>query len=180
MKQFRAEFAQTVVDADQNIVHEAQGVLTMTRPNKLRWETDETLLIADGDAVWNVDAFVDQVTVLSQSKAVEDNPIVLLTATDAETWSKFTIRKVDTTSVEGEAAAQLLSSFQVTPKEIGGQISALTLTFNQNNELAALNMLDAQQQISTFMFDNIETRFPLAADTFTVDIPDSYIVDDQR
>lgn len=180
MKQFRAEFAQTVVDADQNIVHEAQGVLTMTRPNKLRWETDETLLIADGDAVWNVDAFVDQVTVLSQSKAVEDNPIVLLTATDAETWSKFTIRKVDTTSVEGEAVAQLLSSFQVTPKEIGGQISALTLTFNQNNELAALNMLDAQQQISTFMFDNIETRFPLAADTFTVDIPDSYIVDDQR
>ncbi|WP_346993722.1 outer membrane lipoprotein chaperone LolA [Alteromonas gracilis] len=183
MKQFRADFAQTVVDADQNIVHEAQGVLTMTRPNKLRWETtfpDETLLIADGESVWNVDSFVEQVTVLSQSKAVEDNPIVLLTASDIATWNKFNIRKVDTSSVEGDDVAKQLSSFQVTPKELGGQISALTLTFNQNNELAALNMLDAQQQISTLVFKDIETRFPLAADTFTVAIPDSFIIDDQR
>lgn len=183
MKQFRAGFAQTVVDAEQNIVHEAQGVLTMTRPNKLRWETtfpDETLLIADGNAVWNVDSFVEQVTVISQDQAIKDNPIVLLTASDAETWNKFTIRKVDTSSVEGEAAAQMLSSYQITPKEVGGQIETLTLTFNQDNKLAALNMLDAQQQISTLVFNNIETRFPLAADTFSVDIPDSYIVDDQR
>jgi outer membrane lipoprotein carrier protein len=183
MKQFRAEFAQTVVDADQNIVHEAQGVLTMTRPNKLRWETtfpDETLLIADGESVWNVDSFVEQVTVLSQSKAVEDNPIVLLTASDIATWNKFNIRKVDTSSVEGDDVAKQLSSFQVTPKELGGQIAALTLTFNQNNELAALNMLDAQQQTSTLVFKDIETRFPLAADTFTVAIPDSFIIDDQR
>ncbi|MEC7285843.1 MAG: outer membrane lipoprotein chaperone LolA, partial [Pseudomonadota bacterium] len=72
MKQFRASFAQTVVDAQQNVVHEAQGTLTMTRPNKLRWETtfpDETLLVADGEAVWNVDTFVEQVTVLSQDNA---------------------------------------------------------------------------------------------------------------
>jgi outer membrane lipoprotein carrier protein len=155
----------------------------MTRPNKLRWETtfpDETLLIADGSAVWNIDSFVEQVTVISQDQAIKDNPIVLLTASDAETWNKFTIRKVDTSSVEGEAAALMLSSYQITPKEVGGQIETLTLTFNQDNKLAALNMLDAQQQISTLVFNNIETRFPLAADTFSVDIPDSYIVDDQR
>ncbi|HAU26722.1 MAG TPA: outer membrane lipoprotein carrier protein LolA, partial [Alteromonas australica] len=55
-----------------------------------------------------------------------------------------------------------------------------TLQFNQDNELAVMTMLDAQQQTSTLVFNNIETRFPLAADTFTVDIPESYIVDDQR
>ncbi|MEC8375938.1 MAG: outer membrane lipoprotein chaperone LolA, partial [Pseudomonadota bacterium] len=105
MKQYRATFNQTVVDAQQNVVHEAQGVLTMTRPNKLRWETtfpDETLLIADGEAVWNVDTFVEQVTVLSQESAIKDNPIVLLTASDNATWSQFSITELNV-SVEDEA-----------------------------------------------------------------------------
>ncbi|MEC8375990.1 MAG: outer-membrane lipoprotein carrier protein LolA, partial [Pseudomonadota bacterium] len=79
-------------------------------------------------------------------------------------------------SVEDEA----LRSFQVTPNEVGGQIKTLTLTFNSLGNLAALNMLDTQQQISTLVFDNVETRFVLAADTFAVDVPDSFIVDDQR
>lgn len=178
MKQYRATFNQTVVDAQQNVVHEAQGVLTMTRPNKLRWETtfpDETLLIADGEAVWNVDTFVEQVTVLSQKNAITDNPIVLLTASDDATWSKFSITELSV-SAENEA----LRSFQITPNEAGGQIVTLTLTFNSLGNLAALNMLDTQQQISTLVFDNVETRFMLAADTFAVHVPDSFIVDDQR
>ncbi|GFD85982.1 outer membrane lipoprotein chaperone LolA [Alteromonas sp. KUL150] len=188
MKQFRAEFAQTVVDAQQNVVHEAQGTLTMTRPNKLRWETtfpDETLLVADGDAVWNVDTFVEQVTVLSQDNAIKDNPIVLLTSTDEATWSKFSISQMNNGVPTNTSASDInndtvMQSYQITPKEEGGQIVTLTLSFNQDNELASLNMLDAQQQVSTLVFNNIETRFPIPADTFSVDIPDSFIVDDQR
>lgn len=192
MKQFRAGFDQTVVDAQQNVVHEAQGTLTMTRPNKLRWETtfpDETLLVADGEAVWNVDTFVEQVTVLSQANAIRDNPIVLLTSIDEATWSKFSINQLHSASsaaeIENNAANNANSdsvqkSYQITPKEEGGQIVTLTLTFNQENELASLNMLDAQQQISTLVFKDIETRFPIPADTFSVDIPNSFIVDDQR
>ena len=188
MKQYRAGFDQTVVDAQQNVVHEAQGTLTMTRPNKLRWETtfpDETLLVADGNAVWNVDTFVEQVTVLSQDNAIKDNPIVLLTSTDEAIWSKFSISQVNSGVSTNNLASGInndnaLQSYQITPKEEGGQILTLTLTFNQDNELASLNMLDAQQQISTLVFNNIETRFPVPADTFSVDIPDSFIVDDQR
>ncbi|CAB9494125.1 outer membrane lipoprotein chaperone LolA [Alteromonas macleodii] len=188
MKQFRAGFDQTVVDAQQNIVHEAQGTLTMTRPNKLRWETtfpDETLLVSDGEAVWNVDTFVEQVTVISQANAIKDNPIVLLTSTDEATWSKFSISQMSSGVSANNATSDInngpaLQSYQITPKEEGGQIVTLTLTFNQDDELASLNMLDAQQQISTLVFNNIETRFPVPADTFSVDIPDSFIVDDQR
>ncbi len=161
MKQFRARFDQTVVD-------------------KLRWETtfpDETLLVADGEAVWNVDTFVEQVTVLSQANAIKDNPIVLLTSTDETTWSKFSISQMNGGMSTSETALQ---SYQITPNEEGGQIATLTLTFNQDNELTSLNMLDAQQQVSTLVFNNIETRFPVPADTFSVDIPDSFIIDDQR
>lgn len=186
MNQYRATFNQTVIDAQQNIVHEAQGVLTMTRPNKLRWETtfpDETLLIADGDSVWNVDTFVEQVTVLSQKNAIKDNPIVLLTASDDATWSKFSITEVTAETHEitvDNRNTQAFRSFQVTPYETGGQINTLTLTFNEQSELIALTMLDTQQQTSKLMFKNVETRFFLAAETFTVDVPESFIVDDQR
>ncbi|WP_394224083.1 outer membrane lipoprotein chaperone LolA [Alteromonas gracilis] len=183
MKQFRAGFAQTVVDAQQNVVHEAQGTLTMTRPNKLRWETtfpDETLLVADGEAVWNVDTFVEQVTVLSQANAIKDNPIVLLTSTDEATWSSFSINKTKHASAAGNTISDSEERYQISPKEAGGQIVALTLTFNQENELTSLDMLDAQQQVSTLVFNNIETRFPVPADTFSVEIPDSFIIDDQR
>lgn len=185
MRQFRANFTQTVVDAQQNVVHEAQGVLTMTRPDKLRWETtfpDETLLIADGEAVWNVDTFVEQVTVLSQANAIKDNPVMLLTSNDDSTWSMFSISQLDNalSKLSGQENTSSLRSFQITPKQQGGQILTLTLTFNSNNELAALTMLDAQQQISTLTFSDIETTFPLAADTFEVEVPDSFIIDDQR
>lgn len=191
MRQFRASFAQTVVDAQQNVVHEAQGVLTMTRPDKLRWETtfpDETLLIADGEAVWNVDTFVEQVTVLSQANAIKDNPVMLLTSNDDSTWSMFSISQLDNAisklleqeNRSGQENTSGLRSFQITPKQQGGQILTLTLTFNSDNELAALTMLDAQQQISTLTFSDIETTFPLAADTFEVEVPDSFIIDDQR
>ncbi|WP_269519718.1 outer membrane lipoprotein chaperone LolA [Alteromonas sp. BMJM2] len=191
MRQFRANFAQTVVDAQQNVVHEAQGVLVMTRPDKLRWETtfpDETLLIADGEAVWNVDTFVEQVTVLSQANAIKDNPVMLLTSNDDSIWSMFSISQLDNALSQlleqknrsGQENTSGLRSFQITPKQQGGQILTLTLTFNSDNELAALTMLDAQQQISTLTFSDIETTFPLAADTFEVEVPDSFIIDDQR
>ena len=117
--------------------------------------------------------------------AVKDNPIVLLTSTDEATWSKFSISQINSgisarNSANDVNSDTALRSYQITPNEEGGQIVTLTLTFNQDNELASLNMLDAQQQISTLVFNNIETRFPVPADTFSVEIPDSYIVDDQR
>lgn len=185
MQQFRAAFSQTVVDAQQNVVHEAEGVLTMTRPNKLRWETtfpDETLLIADGEAVWNVDTFVEQVTILSQDNAIKDNPIMLLTSNDEDTWSMFSISQLDDAlaSMSNNTTAANLKSFQITPKSQDGQILTLTMTFNSGDALAALTMLDAQQQLSTLIFSDIETKFPLAADTFEVDVPESFIIDDQR
>lgn len=185
MQQFRAAFAQSVVDAQQNVVHEAEGVLTMTRPNKLRWETtfpDETLLIADGEAVWNVDTFVEQVTILSQDNAIKDNPIMLLTSNDEDTWSMFSISQLDDAlaSMSNNTTAANLKSFQITPKSQDGQILTLTMTFNSSDALAALTMLDAQQQLSTLIFSDIETKFPLAADTFEVDVPESFIIDDQR
>lgn len=170
---YKAKFTQTVTDTEGNVVHEAKGELVMARPNKLRWETtfpDETLLIADGQSVWNLDTFVEQVTIMSQQQTVQDNPIMLLTAQDEQTWDSFTISRLD-----GE-----LEQYQIVPNHMNGQISALTLAFNAQGRLARLDMLDAQAQTSALVFTDINVGIDVAASMFEVDIPSSYVVDDQR
>ncbi|ALM90634.1 outer membrane lipoprotein chaperone LolA [Alteromonas stellipolaris] len=181
LQQYQAAFNQTVTDAQGNIVHEAQGTLTMMRPNKLRWETtfpDETLLIADGEAVWNIDTFVEQVTIISQDQAIKDNPIVLLTANDDETWDSFVISKLDDAK-----ASSTLEQYQIVPKSTDGQIKSLTLGFNSDGILSTLDMLDAQDQTSALVFSKQDLDFAIdtAKDNlFSVDVPQSYIIDDQR
>ncbi len=172
ISQYKADFKQTITDTQGNVVHEADGNIVLARPDKLRWETvspDENLLVADGSTVWNIDPFVEQVTIIDQNKAVKDNPIMLITATDDETWSKFVVRKADAMSDE----------YFVTPVNQEGQIRELTLIFS-DEALVGLTTLDAQEQISSLKFSGVETRFPLAADAFTPSFSDSYIVDDQR
>lgn len=173
MEQYKAMFSQRVLDAEGDVVHEAMGTLTMARPNKLRWETtfpDETLLIADGSAVWNIDSFVEQVTVISQSQAIQNNPIVLLTSEDDTTWNDFMIEAITDTD----------ATFLIRPVTNDGNIQSLTLSFNEAGLLTSLTMLDAQQQVSQLSFNDIDTVFDIDDMTFMPNIPDTFIVDDQR
>ncbi len=171
MQHYSAAFTQTVTDESGEVVHEATGTLTMTRPDKLRWETrlpDETLLIADGDAVWNIDTFVEQVTIIDQAAAVADNPVILLTSQDAQTWQQFNV-------TQGDEKAQ----FVVQPVSKDGQIRSLSLRFDDST-LRSLSMHDAQSQTSQLVFDNIDTATAPAMTLFEVNVPDTYMIDDQR
>ncbi|WP_018981822.1 outer membrane lipoprotein chaperone LolA [Salinimonas chungwhensis] len=170
MQQYKADFTQTVKDMDGTVIHEASGALTMARPDKLRWETkrpDQTLLIADGRAVWNVDTFVEQVTIIDQTSAIQDNPIVLLTTDDEKQWAEFTIQKMSD------------SAYSITPVDGTGQIQALHLYFD-GDILSRLIMKDAQGQTSVLEFNHIQTKFEPALSQFEVTIPDTYTIDDQR
>lgn len=170
MTHYSASFQQTVSDEAGDVVHEATGSLTMTRPNKLRWETefpDETLLIADGDSVWNIDTFVEQVTIIDQTQAIADNPVMLLTSNDPAVWDDFSVSQ----DVE--------NTYTVTPKSGEGQIQSLTMAFDHDT-LASLTMLDAQSQTSTLVFSSINVTDEPDSSLFTVTIPDTYMIDDQR
>lgn len=170
LKSFTAAFSQTVKDEQGTAVHEAQGTITMTRPNKLRWETtmpDETSLIADGESVWHVDFFVEQVTVMSQQQAIENNPMVLLTSNSEAIWQQYSITKVDD------------NAFNVSPTSGNGQIRTLTVQFDEAG-LAGLVMLDSQQQQSVIQFTGRKFNAVISPEQFTVAVPDGFMLDDQR
>lgn len=172
ISQFSSEFVQLVSDYEGNIVHEAQGIIAMSRPNKFRWETtfpDEALVIADGETVYSIDSFVEQVTLLDQSTTIADNPIVLLTSNDDDIWDKF-----DVSTIAGDNEA-----YYVLPQNQNGQIKGLTIVFSTEGHLSSIVMLDAQQQQSAISF-NSDSSDLVSPDLFSVEIPEHYIIDDQR
>ncbi|MDM7860801.1 outer membrane lipoprotein chaperone LolA [Alteromonas sp. ASW11-36] len=168
LKGFEAQFQQTVRDVNGDLVHEAEGIITMQRPNQLHWHTtfpDEILLVADGESVWQVDYFVEQVTVVKQSSAVENNPMMLITSDDPTDWRNFSITQQD-----GAFQIQALTQ---------GPIATLTLTFT-DGVLSLLQSVDAQQQVSTLVFIDPQVNPEINSNKFEPQLPDGFVLDDQR
>ncbi len=167
---FTSPFLQVVTNQSDEEVHRAKGSISITSNNTFRWETntpDESLLIADGTTVWNIDPFVEQVTLLSQSDVLKDNPFMLLTTDNNETWEAYNV----------EQDKLHPNTFTITPKQ-SSNVTSLTMTFNKGM-LSSLSILDTQLQKSdiTFTFPSNETVDPSA---FQFTVPSGYAVDDQR
>ena len=166
---YQANFTQTVVDIENTLLQQATGRIVLQQPNKLYWELfepNESVLLADGDNIWNVDPFLEQVVVYGADAALEDNPLILLTNPDSSKWQEFDVSQSD-------------SQFIITPRELKGGIESLRLVF-KGDLLVELESQDGQQQKSVLSFSEIQQNKILAADTFIFVMPDGYELDDQR
>lgn len=166
---YQANFTQTVVDIENTLLQQASGRIVLQQPNKLYWELfepNESVLLADGDNIWNVDPFLDQVVVNSADVALDKNPLILLTNPDSSKWQEFTVSQSD-------------NQFIITPLELNGGIESLRLVFN-GDLLVELESQDGQQQKSVLSFSDIKQNKPLPANTFIFVMPEGYELDDQR
>jgi len=166
---YSANFSQSISDINGKELQRTSGTLTLKTPNMLRWETqlpDETLLIADGTTVWNVDPFVEQVTVMQQASITQNNPLMLLVSDDQKQWNAVTVEKKE-------------SRFMVVSQNENANIISLNIEFS-GDQLTRLQSTDRQQQKSLLIFSNIEQNQPVAQMLFSYQIPENYIIDDQR
>ena len=166
---YQANFTQTVVDIENTLLQQATGRIVLQQPNNLYWELfapNESVLLADGDNIWNVDPFLEQVVVYGAGAALENNPLILLTNPDSSKWQEFDVSQLD-------------SQFIITPRELKGGIESLRLVF-KGDLLVELESQDGQQQKSVLSFSEIQQNKTLAADTFIFVMPDGYELDDQR
>lgn len=167
---FTSPFLQVVTDQSDEEIHRAKGSISFTSNNTFRWETntpDESLLIADGTSVWNIDPFVEQVTVLSQNDVLKDNPFMLLTTDSDEVWEAY---NVETDKLHPNA-------FIITPKQ-SGNITSMMVTFNKGT-FSSLSILDTQLQKSDITFTSPSNE-PVDPSAFLFTVPSGYAVDDQR
>jgi outer membrane lipoprotein carrier protein len=173
LKTFKATFSQTVVDLQGQVLQSADGLLQLSQPNKLYWELfepNESVLIADGESLWNIDPFVEQATVFDQQQAIDSNPMVLLAQSNSDAWQNFSI----TQTIGGSS-----EDFRVEALSYDSQIAALVLSF-VGEELSKLTIIDRQQQTSTSLFSDIQQNIIIQPSVFEINIPDNYEIDDQR
>lgn len=166
---YSANFSQSISDISGKELQRTSGTLTLKTPNMLRWETqlpDETLLIADGTTVWNVDPFVEQVTVMQQASITQNNPLMLLVSDNEKQWNTVIVEKKE-------------SRFMVVSQDENANIISLSIEFN-GDQLTRLQSTDRQQQKSLLIFSHIEQNQPVAQLLFSYQIPENYIIDDQR
>jgi outer membrane lipoprotein carrier protein len=169
LKTYQANFTQTVVDIENTVLQQANGRIVLQQPKNLYWELfepNESVLMADGTNIWNVDPFLEQVVVYAADAALENNPLILLTDPDSSKWQEFEVSQSD-------------SQFVITAKELNGGIESLRLVFN-GDTLVELESVDGQQQKSFLSFSEIKQNKSLPVDTFIFEMPDAYELDDQR
>ena len=168
----QAQFIQQVDDVQGNRLQDSQGSLLMQHPNRIYWEVttpDETQLIANGEQVYYVDNFVEQVSIYSQSAMVTNNPLMLLTSDDDAVWAQFTVSQLATSSIQ---------QFTVTPTTPQSQIVELSLGFAQG-QLQRFTLVDSQGQVSQFNLSNQVTNMPLPVNAFSFTVPAGFSIDDQ-
>lgn len=170
LKQFTSHFSQTVSDMEGELLYTAEGELSVKRPDRFRWHTqqpDEELVVADGAALWVYNPFVEQVTVLDQQQAVDQSPLLLLTGDDPDNWSGYQVSREDNT-------------FEVTSLDQDSNIARFTLSFDAKGQLLRFSVSERQGQSSEFLLSRFDSRARLDDAQFRFTVPDGVTVDDQR
>lgn len=158
---FRAEFRQTVTDAQGKVVESAEGTVTLARPGRFRWDyrVPEQLIVSDGVTVWFHDIGLEQVTIRSAAETLQGTPAMLLSG-DGDLRAEFVIG--DGGSEDGFAWSRL------TPRGEEGDFRELRVGIAAG-ELRRMTLLDRLGQTTHLEFDQIERnpKFQISTFSFT-------------
>lgn len=169
LRTYQANFTQTVTDSEGTVLQQAKGKIAMSQPNKLYWELlepNESVLLADGNTLWNIDSFMEQVVAYDQSSAIENNPLILLTDPYSQKWQDYSV-------------AVSVEQFIIEPISATGSIEVLRLFF-KGDQLLGLETRDTQQQTSRLAFSDIQQNKDIQQSMFSFSLPMGYELDDQR
>ena len=148
MDNLSAEFKQTLLDEDKNIVQQSSGTLALQRPGKFAWiytEPFEQRIIADGSELWVYDVELDQVTVKPMDESISNAPIMILMKESVVT-QQFNVIEVGQRKflfwVELEPQAKDLEYQRIFIGLEGGNVRAMELQdqFGQSTQIVFDNL----------------------------------------
>lgn len=165
----QADFSQKVTDINDKLIQEGQGQFALAQPNQFYWhltQPDESLIVADGKAVWIYNPFAEEVTVLDLDDAIKASPIALMVNKDEKTWAKYTVKQTN-------------ECFVIAPKISEGQVTDVTVCF-EGSTLTHFSLADEQGNLSEFKLTNQQPVTATQSTLFSFTIPEDTDVDDQR
>ena len=156
---FKANFEQTVFDANGTMLEQAKGLLSIQKPGKFRWDYLDPYpqhIVADGDRIWFYDVDLEQVTVKPQQETLSDTPATLLSGNSLPE-DKYKFKNIP--SEDG------LSWLGMVPKSADSNFQAITLAFDKHG-LQQMIMLDSFGQKTRLVFTQIVENYEFGSDEF--------------
>jgi outer membrane lipoprotein carrier protein len=155
----KAEFAQVVIAKNGRKPQQSSGLVTISRPGKLRWEILKPypqLVIGDGEKIWIYDQELQQVTVRKAGQAISGSPAALL-AGNNDLEKNFTLKEA------GEAEG--MAWVEAIPKSGDSGFEKVRLGFAGSN-LKAMELQDSFGQTTHVSFSKVERNPALPSTNF--------------
>ena len=165
LKTLSTDFVQVVRSRDGQITSRATGTLSLSRPDRFRWDYRTPyaqVIVADGRNLWLYDSDLAQVTVRPLESGLGSTPAMLLSGAGSVADS-FTGGAVET---DGP-----WTWCRLTPKDRATDFELVSLGFNAKGELAAMELKDKLGQTTALDFSNVRRNVPLDASLFRFEPP---------
>jgi outer membrane lipoprotein carrier protein len=165
VKTLAADFSQVVRNRDDQIVDRASGRLSLSRPDRFRWDYEKPYLqtiVADGEQLWLYDSDLEQVTVRALDQGLGSTPAMLLSGS-GKVGDAFASRGV-----------QQLGDwtwYRLAPKQQGSDFEEVSLAFDRKGELAAMELRDKLGQATVIEFGSLKRNLALDPRLFRFEPP---------
>lgn len=140
-----------------------KGKFLLTKPNLFRWEsqTDNSLVIADGQHIWHYEPDLEQVIVQPITVEMKNNPAFLLAGDTRNLINNYVINYCNNKT----------KCFKLTPKLDTMGIQWMQISFDAEGELAALQLLDQLGHTTQFIFSRVLVNKPISELEFKFKVP---------
>lgn len=167
----QANFDQ-VIYAKARAMSKTSGKMALARPSRFRWETLKPiaqLVVADGSRLWVYDEDLEQVTVRSQSQALQSSAGLFLSDNDTHLLESFdvSVKKIEN-----------FTYFNLRSKSTRSDFKRVVFQF-ENELLRGMELFDALGQRTVVIFQKITINQPLLSKTFKFTPPKGVDVIDE-
>ncbi len=164
LESLRAQFVQSLYDAQGKAVQESRGTVLLQRPGRFRWEYRlpyEQLIVADGEKLWVYDTELQQVTVKQLDNALGNAPIMLLSE-PRPLQEDFII-----TDLQPRDGLQWV---ELEPRVKDTDFTRIALGMDEQG-MKVMELRDSFGQATEVRFVNLEINVAPAADAFVFEPP---------
>jgi len=162
---FRAEFSQTLLDQNFQILQKTGGSMLFARPGKFRWSYEtpyQQLIVGDGEYVWFYDQDLEQVTVRKLDLTLGSTPAALLAG------GKTIEQDFDLQEIEAQGELEWLEAI---PKSEETSFELIRLGFSHAGELREMILRDNLGQFTWLIFSQAEQNPELPDTLFQFTTP---------
>ena len=167
------EFVQRLQDDDGSTLERYEGRFWLQRPGRFLWVYESPYpleLGSDGVTLWHFDVDLRQITLRDAAAALSGTPAELLGGELAQ---------LDRYRITPQAPADGLDWLELTPEQAESDFATIRIGL-KGGEPRQMELADRLGQLTVIRFENLKRNPEIAAERFTLQVPDKTTVVDER